>query len=109
MSRGVFQRFKDWWNNYTLIVPNGKNKRIIDLRDCTNFCVVGKIINTPEKRMVSPKGNSKFSVTLPDDIISNIINENNETEIKHIKLENENTFLIILSKPKVEKHDKSFN
>ncbi|MFA5365647.1 MAG: hypothetical protein WC325_10755 [Candidatus Bathyarchaeia archaeon] len=92
------RKIRDWWNFETIIVPDGKNKKIIDLTDSTTATYTGKIISQPEQRKISPKGNSVYSVTLPE-ISKEVMGLDGYTEIVPVHLDNGNGIVLILKKP----------
>ena len=93
-------KIKSWWNFQAIIVPDGKNKLIIDLADSTKASYIGKIISQPEQRKISPKGDSPYSVTLPE-ISKEVMGLDGYTEIVPVHLDNGNGIVLILKKPSV--------
>ncbi|MFA5366254.1 MAG: hypothetical protein WC325_13820 [Candidatus Bathyarchaeia archaeon] len=94
----IKNKLKSWWNFQAIIVPDGKNKLIIDLADSEKASYIGKIISQPEQHVISPKGNSPFSVTLPE-ISKEVMGEDGYTEVVPMHLDNGNGIVLILQKP----------
>jgi hypothetical protein len=96
----VLQRIREWWHDETVLISDGKHKKIIDLRDCTAYVLTGKQVGNPEKRKVSPKGNSVYSITLPEQVGIPLTDSEGFTEIIQVKIDGTENFVAVLSKPK---------
>lgn len=81
----------------SIVVSDGKNKKIISLSDNTTLSYIGKAINSPEKRKVGPKGTSQMAITLPE-ITQNIVDGDGFIQLLPLKLTS-GQVIIVLSTP----------
>lgn len=81
----------------SIVVPDGKNKKIIDISECSTITYIGRVISEPINRKVSPKGDCPLSITLPE-IAKEIMNPDAQTQITPVKLTN-GQVIIVLSTP----------
>jgi hypothetical protein len=96
----LIQRIREWWNNYDLVITDGKTRRLINLKDTTKYNLIGKQVGEPVKRKVSPKGDSKYAVALPEEIGLTLTDKDGQTEVIQVKIDGTEDFVAVLSKPK---------